>query len=146
MPSYRITDRAAVRHALYIAAQPPRMDRWPRLWPRSRDQDASPTCEVKALLSRWPNSGRKATSMAVDVTAMTVYRARQALVLEGLEAALQHKPRPPKLDGVAQAELVRLTCLTPPPGRALDAEAAGRRDGELDCARDRVPGAPKIRV
>ena len=42
----------------------------------------------------------------------------QALVLEGMEAALQRKPRPPKLDGVAQTELVRLTCLTPPPGRA----------------------------
>ena len=58
---------------------------------------------------------------AVGVTAMTVYRARQALVLEGLEAALQRKPRkprPPKLDGAAEAELVRLACSTPPPGRA----------------------------
>ena len=32
---------------------------------------------------------------AVGVTAMTVYRARQALVREGMEAALQRKPRPP---------------------------------------------------
>ena len=58
---------------------------------------------------------------AVGVTAMTVYRARQALVLEGMEAALQRKPRPPrppKLDGAAEAELVRLACSTPPPGRA----------------------------
>ena len=39
---------------------------------------------------------------------MTVYRARQVLVLEGMEAALQRKPRPPKLDGTAQAELVAL--------------------------------------
>ncbi len=55
------------------------------------------------------------------MTAMTVYRARQALVLEGMEAALQRKPRkprPPKLDGAAEAELVRLACSTPPPGRA----------------------------
>ena len=61
------------------------------------------------------------TAEAVDVTAMTVYRARQALVLEGLEAALQRKPRPPrppKLDGTAEAELVRLACSSPPPGRA----------------------------
>lgn len=61
------------------------------------------------------------TAEAVGVTAMTVYRARQALVLEGLEAALQRKPRPPrppKLDGAAEAELVRLACSTPPPGRA----------------------------
>ena len=61
------------------------------------------------------------TAEAVAVAAMTVYRARQALVLEGMEAALQRKPRPPrpsKLDGMAQAELVRLACSTPPPGRA----------------------------
>ncbi len=61
------------------------------------------------------------TAEAVGVTAMTVSRARQALVLEGMEAALQRKPRPPrppKLDGEAQAELARLACSTPPPGRA----------------------------
>jgi hypothetical protein len=58
------------------------------------------------------------TAEAVGVTAMTVSRTRQALVLEGMEAALQHKPRPPKLDGAAEAELVRLACSTPPPGRA----------------------------
>ncbi len=60
------------------------------------------------------------TAEAVAVTAMTVSRARQALVLEGMEAALQRKPRPPrppKLDGAAQAELARLACSTPPPGR-----------------------------
>ena len=62
------------------------------------------------------------TAEAVGVTAMTVSRARQALVLEGMEAALQRKPRPPrpstKLDGAAQAELARLACSPPPPGRA----------------------------
>lgn len=39
----------------------------------------------------------------------------------GMEAALQPKPRPPrppKLDGTALAELARLACSTPPPGRA----------------------------
>ena len=46
------------------AARPPRMDRLPRFRPLSRDQGASPTSEVKALRSRWPNSGRKATGMA----------------------------------------------------------------------------------
>ena len=35
------------------------------------------------------------TAEAVGVTTMTVYRARQALVLEGMAAALQRKPRPP---------------------------------------------------
>ena len=58
------------------------------------------------------------TAEVVAVAAMTVYRAHQALVLEGMEAALQRKPRPFKLDGVTQAELVRLACSTPPPGRA----------------------------
>ena len=78
---------------------------------------------------------------------MTVYRARQALVLEGMEAALQRKPRPSKLDGVTQAG---------PAGpfdaaartRALDAEAAGGRaggpgGGGHDRARNRAPCAPK---
>ena len=61
------------------------------------------------------------TAEAVGVTAMTVSRARQALVLEGMETALQRKPqpaRPTKLDGVAQADLARLACSKPPPGRA----------------------------
>ncbi|MCE2467262.1 MAG: helix-turn-helix domain-containing protein [Caldilineaceae bacterium] len=38
-----------------------------------------------------------------------------------MAAALQRKPRlprPPKLDGAGQAELARLACSTPPPGRA----------------------------
>ena len=51
------------------------------------------------------------TAETVGVTEMTVSRARRALVEEGLEAALQRKPRPPrprKLDGTAEAELVRL--------------------------------------
>ena len=85
---------------------------------------------------------------------MTVYRARaRALVLEGMEAALQRKPRPPvppKLDGAAQAELVRLAC-SPPPGRAhWDPEAAvpgagGPGGGGFDCARNGAPDAKKTR-
>ena len=61
------------------------------------------------------------TAEAVGVTEMTVSRARRALVEAGLEAALARKPRPPrppKLDGRAEAELVRLACSTPPAGRA----------------------------
>ena len=46
--------------AWHTAARPPRIDRGPRLQPQSRNHDASPTREVKALLSRWPPAGRKA--------------------------------------------------------------------------------------
>ncbi len=61
------------------------------------------------------------TAEALGVTAMTVSRACEAPVLEGMEAFLQRKPQPAcptKLDRAAQAELARLACSTPPPGRA----------------------------
>ena len=51
-PSCRITDRATMYREWRTAAQPPRMDRGPRLWPLSRDHGASPTSEVRALPSR----------------------------------------------------------------------------------------------
>ena len=86
----------------------------PKTLPRRRAQ-------IWLLCDQRPAWTDERTAEAVAVAAMTVYRARQALVLEGMEAALQRKPRPPrpsKLDGMAQAELVRLACSTPPPGRA----------------------------
>ena len=89
----------------------------PRTLPRRRAQIWL-LCDQGPAGPAWTD---EQTAEAVGVTAMTVYRARQALVLEGLEAALQRKPRPPrppKLDGAAEAELVRLACSTPPPGRA----------------------------
>ena len=52
----------------------------------------------------------------------TVERVRERFVLEGLDAALAHKPqrRPSRervLDGAAEAKLIALACSTAPDGR-----------------------------
>jgi transposase len=59
---------------------------------------------------------------AFEVGVRTVERTRRLLVTEGFEAVLVRKPSPNrqyrKLDGVQEAELVKLACSTPPAGRA----------------------------
>ena len=59
---------------------------------------------------------------AFDVGVRTVERTRRLLVVEGFEAVLARKPSPNrpyrKLDGVQEAELVKLACSKPPKGRA----------------------------
>jgi transposase len=58
---------------------------------------------------------------AFDVSRRCVERVRQRLVEEGLEAALNRKPKqhrtPRKLDGVAEAHLIATACSKPPQGR-----------------------------
>ncbi len=57
---------------------------------------------------------------ALDVGMSTVARVRQTAVQQGLDAALQRKlpdrVYPRTLDGVGEAQLVALTCSTPPDG------------------------------
>lgn len=60
---------------------------------------------------------------ALDTSVSTIYRLRQRLVEEGLEAALQRKPRerpsrPRIFDGEAEAKLIQLACSEAPPGHA----------------------------
>ena len=59
---------------------------------------------------------------AFGVSVRAVERTRRLLVVEGFEAVLVRKPSPNrqyrKLDGVQEAELVKLACSTPPTGRA----------------------------
>jgi transposase len=60
-----------------------------------------------------------AISAALDVSIPTIERVRRTLVLEGFDAALQRKPAPPrprKLDGRQEAQLIALACSTPPEG------------------------------
>ena len=69
----------------------------------------------------WPD-GRIAE--ALEVSTATVERVRQRLVEQGLEAALDRKPRERpareiKLDGRAEARLIALACSPPPLGRAV---------------------------
>ena len=58
---------------------------------------------------------------AFDVGVRTVERTRQSLVENGFESVLSRKPSPNrqyrKLDGVQEAQLVKLACSTPPAGR-----------------------------
>jgi transposase len=59
----------------------------------------------------------------LEVGLRTVERLRERCCTLGLEAAIEAKkparpPRMPKLDGVAQAQLVQLACSEPPEGRA----------------------------
>jgi hypothetical protein len=54
----------------------------------------------------------------------TVERVRQRLVTEGFQAALYHKPQPPrpdkiKIKGDVEQQLIQLACSDPPEGRCL---------------------------
>ena len=64
----------------------------------------------------------EAIARALHVGISTVERTRQRYVTEGLEAALNERPRPggePKLNGHQQAYLVALACSNPPEGRKV---------------------------
>ena len=59
---------------------------------------------------------------AVGTSLRTVERVRKRLVTEGLEAALDHKPQPPRPDkikirGDVEQKLIELACTDPPRGR-----------------------------
>lgn len=57
----------------------------------------------------------------VAVSPATVYRIRRQFVEEGLEAALEEKPRPgapPKFSGKDRAQITALACSEPPEGHA----------------------------
>ena len=60
---------------------------------------------------------------ALETSLSTVYRTRQQLVEEGLDAALKRKPRErpsitPIFDGAAEARLIQLACSEAPAGHA----------------------------
>jgi len=58
----------------------------------------------------------------LDVSLSLIYDVRRRFVQQGLTAALQRRPHPPrpekrKLDGDGEAHLIALTCGAPPAGR-----------------------------
>jgi transposase len=68
------------------------------------------------------SSGYKDEEIAdrIVVSIATIERVRKKFVLEGLESALNEKPRPGKvrkLDGTEEAFLVATACSSPPSGR-----------------------------
>jgi DNA-binding transcriptional LysR family regulator len=59
---------------------------------------------------------------ALGTSVRTVERVRRRLVTEGLEAAIDHKPQPPRPDkikirGDLEQKLIELACADPPRGR-----------------------------
>ena len=59
---------------------------------------------------------------ALGVSLRTVERVRKRLVTEGFEAAIDHKPQPPRPDkikirGNVERKLIELACTEPPRGR-----------------------------
>ena len=59
---------------------------------------------------------------AVGTGPRTIARVRQRFVTEGLTAALDHRPQPPrpdkiKIKGDVEQQLIRLACSDPPEGR-----------------------------
>jgi hypothetical protein len=59
---------------------------------------------------------------ALDVSLRTVERVRKRLVTEGLDAAIDHRPQPPRPDkikirGNLEQKLIELACADPPRGR-----------------------------
>jgi hypothetical protein len=59
---------------------------------------------------------------ALGVSLRTVERVRKRLVIEGLEAAIDHRPQPPRPDkikirGGLERKLIKLACADPPRGR-----------------------------
>lgn len=58
---------------------------------------------------------------ALQVSKPTIIRTRRRFVVEGMDAALNDKPRPgatPKITGEVEAHLTLLACSAPPDGKA----------------------------
>jgi transposase len=59
---------------------------------------------------------------ALQVSLSTIARVRKRFVTEGLEAALDHRPQPPrpekvKITATVEEQLIEVACSDPPPGR-----------------------------
>lgn len=77
---------------------------------------------ARAHILRLADEGKQDAEIAavLGIGLSTVERTRKKYVEEGLEAALKERPRPgvnPKLDENHEADLIALTCSTPPEDR-----------------------------
>jgi transposase len=76
---------------------------------------------VRVLLLSDEGKKDKEIQEIVGVSDTMVEMTRKKFVLEGLERAINEKPRPgqpKKIDGRKEAELIALACSQPPEGRA----------------------------
>ena len=74
------------------------------------------------LLADGEGRSDEAITAAVGASLRTVERVRRRLVTEGLEAALDHQPQPPRpeklrIRGDVEQKLIQLACSEPPRGR-----------------------------
>ena len=75
--------------------------------------------DIDASERHWTDA---AIAEALDTSASTVHRVRQAWVAQGVDAALSRKPptgrQYRKLDGTQEAQLIAVAWSAPPEGRA----------------------------
>ena len=83
---------------------------------------------ARILLKSSEGMSESAVSKAVESSPSTVFRVRKQFVEEGLEQALNERPRsgqPHKLDGRQEAHLIAVACSTAGRARALDTPVTG---------------------
>jgi transposase len=102
------TERARLRDLVQVGSAPARAQTHARILLKADRASAGPALTDTQIAN------------AVEVSARTVQRVRQAWVLQGFDAAVYRTPpsatRPCRLDGEQEAQLVALACSTPPAG------------------------------
>ncbi len=97
---------------------------------------------AQILLAADAGAGDEEIARSVGVSGSTVYRTKRRFVEGNLEPALSEEPRPGaerKLTGKEEALLVADRLCQPPKGPCpLDAQAAGRRDGQTHRTQEPV--------
>jgi len=93
---------------------------------------------LKAIISKGREKARKITrcrilllsdkkepnsriAKVLDIALLTIRRIQQRYVEDGMNAAIEERPRsgkPPKFSGKQQAKITALACSTPPEGRS----------------------------
>jgi transposase len=87
---------------------------------RSGRPAARRATRARILLKADDGLSDEAIAAAIGAGIATVHRIRQRCVEEGLEAALNERPRsgaPPRLSGKVQAHIIALACSPPPDDR-----------------------------
>ena len=97
-----------------------------------------------ALLKTDEGLSDREVAEAVSISAATVARTRRRFVEEGLEAAINDRPRPGrgrKLSGIQEAHLVAITCSNAPEGHTnWDAPATCGQGGGDGVCREHLLG------
>lgn len=121
--SSKIMVRAMLKHKLILSVE--ERDELHKLI-RTGKSAATKLTHARILLAADESIGIKQTDAEIAqqllVSQKTVQRVRIAAVDQGLEAALLRKPnpnpKPRKMDGEKEAQLIAICCSTPPEGRS----------------------------